>query len=143
MRDIVVTWPKKRLLADYLETLVWAERNGRVINFRVARVPRWDDAVDSHGFQGWPFGVELPRCYRVHDGAVRGFTEVRGTCHRQDGEVEFIGGEGYWPAGTYIVCSPEWHSIAPIPMCGFRGWRWFEEAPRRSLLAEQRAEVLT
>lgn len=126
MRHIVVTWPKGRALADYLETLAWAERNGREINYRVARMPNWDDALPSHGVTGWAYGVEHPRCYRVHDGAVRGWTEILYCCHRAYGEVAYASGEDSWPEGLYIVCSPKWNPIEPVPMPGFRGWRWFE-----------------
>ena len=35
----------------------------------------------------------------------------------------------YWPEGNYITCNPKWYPIDPIPMVGFRGWRYFEEPP--------------
>lgn len=118
-RNIVVTWPKTKPLEVYLGTLRRAFLKGLVINYRVRHLPTWDDATLEHDVLGWPFGVERPHCYHVHDGAVRGWTEVLYGCHRHDGEVDG------WPAGLYIVRSPEWHPVDPTPMAGFRGWRWY------------------
>lgn len=118
-RDIVVTWPKTKPLEVYLGTLRRAAREGLVINYRVRHLPMWDDAINDHGVTGWAYGAEHPRCYQVHDGKVRGWTEVVYTCERAAGEVDG------WPAGLYIVRNPEWHPVEPTPMAGFRGWRWY------------------
>lgn len=127
-RSIVVTWPKSKPLGEfgptgvgYLPELWRANDVGDVINFRVARLPRWLDSIEDHGWTGWPYGVRGPRCYMVHDGAVRGWVQVIGTCHRAEGEVHG------WPAGFYIVRDAMWQPIDPIPMRGFQGWRWFDQ----------------
>lgn len=109
MSAIVVTWPKTKPLEGYLRALANARQNAQVINFRVARLPR----------------VTPMRCYRVYDGAVRGWTSVVELVARGERQVADPDG-GYWPAGNYIACSPWWHAIDPIPMRGFQGWRWFE-----------------
>jgi hypothetical protein len=120
-RDIVVTWPKTKPLQAYLDALAGAEECGEVINYRVARLPTWDDAIEDHGFRGWAFGIVQPRCYVVHTGYVRGWTEVIGTCCRETGNV--LG----WPSGFYIVRHPTWNPEPLIlPMTSFRGWRWYE-----------------
>lgn len=120
-RDIVLTWPKSRPLESYVSELARAERERMVINYRVASFPTWNDqeAWWDHGalcFGG--YGSDSPRCYMVHDGAVRGWCEIVYCCAREDGEVDG------WPAGKYIVRDPTWHPIEPFPMEGFRGYRW-------------------
>lgn len=118
-RDIVVTWPKTKPLLDYLAELRQADRAGDLINFRVRHLPTWHDQIGDHRWNGWPWGRTRPRCYMVHDGAVRGWCRIAGTCWRDDGEV------AGWPAGWYIVRDPWWTPIEPVPMRGFRGWRWY------------------
>lgn len=118
-RDIAVTWPQTKLLAGYLAELARAERYGLEINYRVRSLPSWPNQISDHGWNGWPHGVAHPRCYMIHSGFVRGWCEVNGTCWREDGEVDG------WPAGNYIVRDPAWHPVDPVPMVGFRGWRWY------------------
>lgn len=120
-RDIVVTWPKTKPLENYVRNLRFADKKRLVINYRVARLPHWDDAIEDHGSRGWAFGATRPRCYMVHSGFVRGYCEVLYTCYQEEGMVE------EWPAGLYVVRSPEWNPIEPIPMRGFQGWRWWRE----------------
>lgn len=118
-RNIVVTWPQTKPLDSYLAELARAARERWTINYRVARLPAWPDTIEDHGWTGWPYGVETPRCFMVHTGYVRGWCAVIGAGHRADGEVEG------WPSGLYVVRDPEWHPLAePIPMPGFQGWRW-------------------
>lgn len=119
-RDIVITWPKTKPIEAYLDDLAAAQERLDVINYRVAHLPVWDDALESGGFRSWAYGAEHPRCYIVHTGYVRGWTEVLGTCWRRAGEVEG------WPSGFYIVRSPVWHRVCGPAMKSFRGWRWYE-----------------
>lgn len=120
-RDIVITWPQKKSLADYVATLDEAFTYSEVINYRVARLPVWTNAIEDHGFRGWAFGIARPRCYVVHTGYVRGWTEVVGTCWRDDIEG--------FPPGNFIVRSPNWNPIVNGPAMGsFRGWRWYPPA---------------
>ena len=118
--DIVVTWPKNRPLEEYVGTLAWAKRNGEDINYRVSQRPSWE------------FGAlhERPaRCYRVHDGAVRGYTEILYVIQRDDDEVHMVGTQYFWPGGIYVVCDPTWYPLEePVPMRGFQGWRWIDAA---------------
>lgn len=125
--DIIVTWPKTKPLAAYLEQLADAQIAGLQINYRVARLPAWSDKVAfwDHGslcFGSYP--TPPPRCYIVHSGFVRGWSPILYCCQRKLGEVDG------WPSGLYIVRSPEWHpwpmSTQPA-MAGFRGTRWFTE----------------
>lgn len=118
-RDICVTWPKSRPLDSYLAELARAEREGLDINYRVHSIPRWPDAISDHGLLGWAYGIVRPRCHMIHDGYVRGWCEVLGTCWHRAGDVNG------WPAGNYIVRSPVWHPVDPITYRGFRGWRWY------------------
>lgn len=113
MYDIVITWPRSRTLEDYLEQLALAAERGDEINFRVPTLPL----------------KRLRHCYAVHDGAVRGWSQVLDACYRGPSEVSIVTNDtwgGFWPEGNYIVRSPHWHAIDPIPMKSFQGWRYFE-----------------
>lgn len=122
--DIVVTWPKTRPLQSYLDELERAERDLLVINYRVARPPRWKDlnALERE-----------PRCYMVHDGFIRGYNEIRyvtewgeGVVSRTSYDEDGMGAwAGFWPAGWYVVRDPHWYPVEPVPMRGFQGWRWY------------------
>lgn len=114
-RDIIVTWPKSRRFGSYMAQLELAARDSLLVNYHVRHPPR-------------PAPL---RCYRVHDGLVRGWLHVVAVMHRREGEVARVDDDPIpegWPAGWYIVCSPVWHEL-PAPhmeMPGFRGWRWFD-----------------
>lgn len=118
MADLVVTWPKNVPLASYVAAIHNAKARERVINYRVARPPDREVVLST-------FDPE-PRLYRVHDGAVRGYTPITGILYRGKNEVERVDGEGFWPAGWYIVCAAEFTDCKPLPMKGFQGWRWFD-----------------
>lgn len=120
--DIVVTWPKTRVFESYLKALREARMSGQLINYRVAHRPVWK------------FGAladRSARCYRVHTGLVRGWVTIVYAMRRDEGEVQRVGTDEFWPAGDYIVCNSAWHPIDPIPMKGFQGWRWFDENEAR------------
>lgn len=120
-RDIAVTWPQTKSLAEYVATLDEAKARNEVINYRVAHPPVWSNAFEAHGVRAWAFGVSSPRCYMIHSGYVRGWTQVLYTCWRDDIE-------GFLP-GNFIVRSPNWNPIVNGPaMRSFRGWRWYPPA---------------
>jgi hypothetical protein len=123
-RDIIVTWPKQRPLESYLHELREADKYNQDINYRVACLPKWPDAIEDHGWIGWSYGVEHPRCYMVHDGYIRGWCKLRGATWKTNGRVLDPSTGGFMKAGWYIVRDPEWHAIKPVPMQGFQGWRW-------------------
>lgn len=108
---IVITWPKSRSLESYLAELDKAEREGLLINYRLpTRLLRRD----------------LERCYVVHDGAIRGWNEILSVDWKEDGMVKDPTTDAFWPAGCYIVRDPHWNPIDPVPMKGFRGFRYCE-----------------
>lgn len=121
MSDIVLTWPKTRPLESYLTELAQARDAGLVINYRVAHPPN----------RNVLWVGRAPRCYMVHDGAVRGYTMIRDVLHRDDGEVRDPVTGGFWPEGFYVVREPRWFEVNPITMGGFRGWRFFKESSAR------------
>ena len=115
MTDIVVTWPKSRTLDSYLEELERAVDLGLEINFRVSSFPK----------------QKVDRCFVVHDGAVRGWNRILRLEWIADKKVSRVRNDswaGFWPAGYYIVRDPEWHSIEPVPMKGFQGWRYYGDS---------------
>lgn len=113
MSDIIVTWPKSRTLSSYLFELEHAELCDEVIGYKVrykARVEKGD------------------RCYMVHDGAIRGWTEIHGV--EWGDEFWNPHKQSYMGIGWFVVRSPVWHPLAdPLPMKGFRGFRYFEPEP--------------
>lgn len=111
MKDLVITWPKKRKLDSYEIELGHAAVAGQVINFRVPSTPK----------------EVCERCYIVYDGKVRGWNLVLGYARRGDNEVlDPITGK-YWPAGIYIIRKPEWNVMRAGPeMKGFQGFRYIE-----------------
>lgn len=122
MTDIVVTWPKTRRFATYVAELHNAARDGLLINYRVRTPPdRKRLAGDA-------------RCYRVHDGHVRGWTPIKDICFHGDTEVARVKSDpivGHWPAGWYVVCLPEFHDTTLTQMGGFPGWRYFDRTAVR------------
>lgn len=115
-RDIVVTWPKSRAFSSYMVELERAKGRGLLVSFRVPSRPS-----------------QTPeRCYRVHDGKVRGWLRVIAVSWSNSvARVPSDPAEGYWPPGVYVTCDPEWHELRPhVEMQGFRGWRWFERPVR-------------
>lgn len=119
-RDLIVTWPKSRVLGSYLAELRNAERLGLKINYRVHRPPDREALFGAGG---------VPRVYRVHNGFVRGYTPLSGVLLRGENEVARVEADamsGFWPAGWYLVCEPIFHRCAESFCEGFRGWRWFD-----------------
>lgn len=121
--DIVATWPKIRTLESYLEELERAEDLGLFINFRVANLPKWGP-TPTH-----PIVRQIPFCYMVHDGYVRGYNVIKDAVYHQANTVSRVENDswaGCWPPGNYIVRYPHWNPITPTPMKGFQGWRWYD-----------------
>lgn len=109
--DIILTWPKKRKLASYVEEVKKAATQGKVVCFRVTHLPKKAKRGD--------------RAYMVHDGYIRGYMWIVGLTESPEGAVvnPITGDE--WPAGNYIMRFPQWHELKePIPMKGFRGFRY-------------------
>jgi hypothetical protein len=116
--DLVITWPKTRPLYSYLRELSKAQDAGELINYRIARPPS-----DEWRLQ---LAYRSARCFIVHDGFIQGYNRIRGIEEKGENEVTDPITGAFWPSGWYIVREPEWHPIEPIPMKGFRGWRYFD-----------------
>lgn len=114
--NLILTWPKSRTLESYLEEMKRAERKGLDVNFRSPNPPkltpnsRWGQA------------------FMVHDGAVRGYSQIIEVTYREWGRVQRVESDpesGYWPPGWYVVREPLWFPLAdPISMRGFQGFRY-------------------
>lgn len=129
-RDLVVTWPKTRALGSYLAELRKAEVEGLQINYRVPSRP----TLPCLYWEG-----RRARCYMVHSGWVRGYSEILAIEFRAAGEVSRVESDawaGYWPEGNYIVRSPRFFPVRPILMAGFRGFRYW---PSELALPEEAA----
>ena len=95
--DIIVTWPKKVQLAEYMRALAVAQFERRLINFRVPSKPKLQPLDRA------------ARCYRLYDGFVRGYTDIIDIREIEDGIVKVL-----LPAPP----SDRWQR-------GFRGWRYY------------------
>ena len=106
--DWMITIPKKVNWDEYIQELEDAHANGDVANFRVANFPKKMRPGD--------------KCYIVHDGKLRGWTEVKAMKHWPEGfECSSTGQE--WPPGKYIQRSCEFHAIDGPEVKGFQGVR--------------------
>lgn len=111
-KDIVVTWPSHRELRSYLIELCRAEEEKKVILFKVSGLPR-HTAVGR-------------RCYMVHSGNVRGYTEIIGLQAYGEGDppIDPVTGQQMGVA-NYIVRDPHWWQLYDLPaMKGFQGFRY-------------------
>jgi hypothetical protein len=106
--DIAVTWPKTRPLGSYYAELENARRDRLDINFRIPMCPR----------------QRPERCYMVYDGQVRCWTAIKDILWRGTLTVRDPITGNFWPPGYYIVRSPRYHEIQPVPMKGFQGFRY-------------------
>jgi hypothetical protein len=127
--DVLVTWPKARSFGSYMVQLELARATpGTVVNFRVPHIPKWPQLLTDHGESGFAYGTDI-RCYRVHDGEIRGWMQVLDAMWKPGGRVLDPASGSFMRAGNYIVCEPEWHPVTRrVPMQGFRGWRWFDRS---------------
>lgn len=109
--DIVVTIPKNRL-----ETV--EEEESRVVE-GLKKGEKW------HFF--WSLGRmpkradDLERCYFLWGGAIRAYHNI--DWFDEDMECEHTGN---FYEGVCVVLDPIIHNIKPIPMKGFRGFRYYE-----------------
>jgi hypothetical protein len=105
MRDIIITVPKSIKWDEYQKELDAAEQ-GAILNFKVANFPNVDKGS---------------KCYICYNGNVIGYHVVSGKSEKQftcstTGKV--------WN-GKFIERTGKLHRIAPIPMKGFQGFRYF------------------
>lgn len=108
--NVIVTWPKDRALGSYLAELARANTAGETAYFKVAAKP---DKV-----------YEGDRCYRVHDGKIRGYlTVIEIVKMGDDAPLDQVTGKRFRP-GWYIACDPRWHAVDGKTMKGFRGFRY-------------------
>lgn len=134
-RDILVTWPKTRPLDSYFAEIrkCWQVTPALHINYRVGSPPIWDLELEGR----------RPRLYRVWDGFVRGYTPILSVEYKEEGEVARVESDPNpepWPEGWYIVCKAWWYPWDPIPVKGFRGWRWFD--PENPNYAQYRKKTI-
>lgn len=113
--DIIVTTPKSQTAAAQEAADCRAAGGGTY--FR--RFP-----ASHHPIAIGTVGAE-DRVYYVEDGYVRGFAVIERTQLRESQVCDTTGRE--WPPGFYIFMdAASWKWIRPIPMKGFRGFRYAE-----------------
>jgi hypothetical protein len=110
-KNICVTLPSNVDWSDYDKELEQVKDYKMVMNFRVPFLPKKEDR---------PF---IKRCYICHRGFVVGWMDVVGFVDEFDFECQATGKK--WN-GKFIQRSGPFHPIAPVPMKGFRGFRYVD-----------------
>jgi len=106
-RNVIITLPSKIEWSDYEKELDAVKDESQVMNFKVPFLPKHK-----------PEKVYV--CYR---GNIVGWMKCCGTV---DGKsFDCTATNKHWE-GKFIQRTGEFHKIEPIPMKGFRGFRYFE-----------------
>ena len=106
--DIIITIPSSIKWVDYQKEIDDALKNNYVLNYKVSFFPKKTKVGD--------------KCYLVYYNniigwlPIIGFEEKEFTCQTTGKKF----------TGKFIVRSPFLTKIEPIPMKGFRGFRYFE-----------------
>lgn len=108
--DIAITLPATVRWDDYQRELD-AAANGAVMNFKVRYLPSVDVGC---------------KCYLVHQGVVRGWMRVSGLSRDRKFTCTTTGRE--W-SGNFVERTGEFHTVDPVPMKGFRGYRYVTGDP--------------
>lgn len=108
--DIIVTTPKSQM-ANARKEAEACRKDGGGFYFR-------------HLGAGRPVNVEAgDRIFYVEDGAVRGYATIAGL--RDATRLRCTVSDRVWPLGWYAFMDAKtWKWIRPIPMVGFRGFRY-------------------
>ena len=116
MKHIIVTTPKSEMKNAELEAKECID-NGSGYYFRkMSRQPK--DIV-----------IGESRIYYVEDGYIRGYATIIGFSQEENLECETTGKTWANKDGGFLwmpACTWKW--IAPIPMKGFQGWRYFDDS---------------
>lgn len=110
-KNICVTIPSNIAWEDYEKELKQVRDFKMVMNFRVPFLPKAEDRSS------------IKRCYLCYRGNVIGWMSVVGFVDEFDFECKSTG--KHWN-GKFIQRSGPFHSIVPIPMKGFRGFRYVD-----------------
>jgi len=105
MRDIIITIPKSIKWEDYQHELNAAE-NGEILNFKVNSFPK--TAIGN-------------KCYICHNGFIHGYHIISGMSEK---EFQCTTTGNLWK-GKFIERTGKFYKIDPIPMIGFRGFKYF------------------
>lgn len=106
--DIVITIPSSIKWEDYQKEIDDALKNNYVLNYKVSSFPKRTQKGN--------------KCYLVYNNNIVGWLPIIGF-----DEKEFTcQTTGKKWTGKFIVREPKFTRIEPIPMNGFRGFRYFE-----------------
>lgn len=115
MADIVVTTPKSEMKNAAEEARDALEHGGDTCYFRaLASAPKGLKAGAS-------------RIFYVENGYVRGFG-VLDSAHTDKYRFCNTTGREWFGRCTLVMRANSWQWIKPIPMKGFQGWRYFDQA---------------
>ena len=105
--DVIITLPKTVKWEDYEKELETIKDGTQVMNFKVNHLPKTKEGC---------------KCYLVHDGYIRGWMTIVGLVE-DDFTCTTTGKE--W-SGKFIQRAGQFNYIDPIPMKGFRGFRYMK-----------------
>jgi|SRR5690554_354940 len=111
--DIIITIPKTEDYNTWLdECKATANNENSRINYCIGRsyLPKKTEPGE--------------KCYVVYKGYIRGYHIIDKLCWRNGFICETTG--RYWHEGNYIIRKGKYHKIKPIPMKGFRGWKYLK-----------------
>lgn len=106
--DIVITIPSSIKWEDYQMEIDDALKNNYVLNYKVSSFPKRTRKGN--------------KCYLVYNNNIVGWLPIIGF-EEKEFTCQTTGKK--W-MGKFIVRGPQFTRIEPIPMKGFRGFRYFE-----------------
>lgn len=106
-RDIIITIPKSVKWSEYEEELKAAER-GEILNYKVQYFPKTEIGN---------------KCYICYNGFIIGYHKI---CGMSEKEFMCTTRNQAW-TGKFVERTGRLHKIDPIPMAGFRGYRYVDD----------------
>ena len=107
---LCITIPKNISWEDYRRELDDARENNLVLNYKLSNYPKNVGPGD--------------RCYVVHDGLIRGWSEIIDIVRRPEPFICHTTGR-LWDAGIYVQRSGDFHYLKKrVEMKGFMGYRY-------------------
>lgn len=106
-KDIIITIPKTIKWDDYKKELQKAEE-GEIMNFKVPFLPKTKAGS---------------KCYLCHEGFIKGYMIISGLSEK---EFDCSTTGKNWK-GKFVERTGKFHTIDPIPMKGFQGFRYYTE----------------
>lgn len=106
-RDIIITIPKNIACEDYQKEIDAVADGSQVMNFKVNSFPKTSIGA---------------KCYLCHNGFIKGYMII---CGMSEKNFTCTTTGRNWN-GKFIERSGKFYPVEPIPMAGFRGYRYYQ-----------------